>query len=546
MSRPTDPDLLALAEDVAAGRLPMADAEARLTDPGDVTELRSLVRAVGAVRAHAEATRMAPPVVAATSLDVARGPVRRQPVRGRSSRSLVGGLALGLAAVVVVGVVAFSLGGTTPIGPAASPSPAATPSSTPGSTPNSTPADSPAATAAPTEAATAAPTPIATAAPTPAATSAPATAAPTAAPSPVAAEGLPPIDSTPLPAPNLAFWTVEGETIHILIWDPMTNEMAETATVDTWTGDTIERTVLFAPNGAQFAVHEIDVTTSSPVQRLRVFAYGGELRWEAPRLTYVTAMAWSPDGTALAIGSLPIPWTVVQFGDTTIAAEPDVTTYQLDDQDGYALLGFSEDANTLYGYGTGGEAEYWEKLVALDRATGRLTQIDSIPPGATALSWANSTAPVDRFHPDGSIITRPGGARGDPTWALRTPGVGDVPIAVDPETVLTWGPDRQLVGLGTGFVADDGRPSLRLDLIDPTSGVAAALPQYAFPAGDYRADLRGARDGHALVLLAPSPSFTAKEAVVIELATGRAAVGLPPATLRDAELRFGGWLGRRD
>ena len=322
---------------------------------------------------------------------------------------------------------------------------------------------------------------------------------------------------------------MEGETIHILIWDPMTNEMAETATVDTWTGDTIERTVLFAPNGAQFAVHEIDVTTSSPVQRLRVFAYGGELRWEAPRLTYVTAMAWSPDGTALAIGSLPIPWTVVQFGDTTIAAEPDVTTYQLDDQDGYALLGFSEDANTLYGYGTGGEAEYWEKLVALDRATGRLTQIDSIPPGATALSWANSTAPVDRFHPDGSIITRPGGARGDPTWALRTPGVGDVPIAVDPETVLTWGPDRQLVGLGTGFVADDGRPSLRLDLIDPTSGVAAALPQYAFPAGDYCADLRGARDGHALVLLAPSPSFTAKEAVVIELATGRAAVGLPPA-----------------
>ena len=72
-------------------------------------------------------------------------------------------------------------------------------------------------------------------------------------------------------------------------------------------------------------------------------------------------MAWSPDGTALAIGSLPIPWTVMQFGDTT-SRPSRRSPRKLDDQDGYALLGFSEDANTLYGYGTGGEAEYWEKL----------------------------------------------------------------------------------------------------------------------------------------------------------------------------------------
>jgi hypothetical protein len=326
----------------------------------------------------------------------------------------------------------------------------------------------------------------------------------------------------------------------------MTSEMTETATIDTWTGDTIERTVLFAPNGALFAVHEINIATSSPVQRLRVFTYNGDLHWEAPHLTYVTAMAWSPDGTALAIGSLPLPWTVAQFGDTAIGAPPDVTTYELDDQDGYALLGFSEDANTLYGYGTGGEAEYWEKLVTVDRATGRLARIDSIPPGPTAVSWSNSTAPVDRFHPDGTVLTRPGGARGDPAWALRIEGDGDVPIPVDPEVSLTWGPDRQLVGLGAGFVADDGHPNLRLDLIDPITGEQAALPQYAFPPGDYGATLRGARGGYALVTLAPSSSPAANEAVVVELSTGRAAVGLPPAALRDGDLRFAGWLGRRD
>ena len=218
------------------------------------------------------------------TLDVLPGPVRRQPVRGRSLRP-VAGLLAGLAAVVVLGVVVSSTGQPATIGPGASMPPSAAASAPPAGT------ISPSATSAPT--------PL-----------------PTAAPSPVAADGLPPIDSSPLPAPNLAFWTVEGDAIHILLWDPMTSEMTETATVETWTGDTIERTVLFAPNGALFAVHEIDVTTSSPVQRLRVFHFDGALWWEAPRLTYVTALAWSADGTALAIGSLPTPWTVISIGDT--------------------------------------------------------------------------------------------------------------------------------------------------------------------------------------------------------------------------------------
>jgi hypothetical protein len=491
MTRQRDPDVLGLAEDVAAGRLLMSDAEARLPVESDRTELRSLVRALGAVGAHADATRVAPPLDAPTSLEVARGPVRQQPIRGRSTRPLVGGLALGLVVVVVVGVLALSLGGPAPIGPAASASSAATATATP---------------------------------------------AGTASPSMVAAEGLPPIASSSLPAPNVAFWTRDGETIHLLIWDPMTSEMAESATVDAWPGDDIEATVLFAPNGVHFVVHEINIATSSPVQRVRVFAFDGDLAWEAPanpRLPIVTGMAWSPDGTALAIGSLPAPWTVVQLSET--GAEPDVTTHELDNEDGYALLGFSEDANTLYGYGTGGEAEYWEKLVAVDRATGRLTHIEAIPSGPSALSWANSTAPVDRFHPDGSIIVQPGLARGEPSWAVRAGGE-DIPIPVDASAQLTWGPARQVVTLGT---------DLRLDVMDPATGVPATAPAYAFPDGDYRPDLRGARDGYTLVLLGPNPESEMKEAVIVELRGGGAAVGLSPADLRSGALGFGGWLGRR-
>jgi hypothetical protein len=517
MSRPIDPDLLTLAEDVHAGR-PMTDAEARLATEPERTELRSLVRALAALSAHADATRAAPSVAAPVSLEVARGPVPRQPVRGRSNRPLVGGLALALTAVVVVGVIALSLGGPSPTGPAAS-SPAGSPSAE--------------ASAVATARLTPVPTLVATTGPTPVATS-----APTTAPSMVAAEGLPLIESTPLAAPNLAFWTVEGESIQVLAWDPMASEMVEKAMVDTLTGGDIQRTLLFAPNGAHFAVHEINVTTSSPVQRVRIFGVAGDLVWTSPqnpRLPIVTRMAWSPDGSALAIGSLPVPWTVVQLSET--GAQPDVTTYELDDQDGYALLGFSEDGNTLYGSGTGGEAEYWQKLVSVNRATGRLAPIDAIPPGPTALSWADSTGPVDRFHPDGSILIQPGLARGEPSWAARIPAGEDVPIAVDPSAQITWGPDRQVVSLGT---------DLRLDVIDPATGEAAAAPGYAFPDGDYRAQLRGARDDFALVLLGPTPEGEVKEAVIVELSSGRAAVGLPPADLGRGALGFAGWLGRRD
>jgi hypothetical protein len=390
-----------------------------------------------------------------------------------------------------------------------------------------------------------------TSVPSASATSAPTTPTPvpTQAPTSVAADGLPPIESTHVPAPNLAFWIADGETIHILLWDPMTTDMVETATVETWPGSDIDRTVLFGPNGAHFAVHEINVATSSPVQRVRIFDFDGNLVWQAPddpRLPIVTGMAWSPDGTALAIGSLPVPWTLVQLSEG--GAEPDVTTYELDDRDGYALLGFSEDANTVYGYGTGGEAEYWQKLVALNRATGRLASIDSIPPGPSALSWANSTALVDRFHPDGTIIVQPGLARNDPMWALRTPDGTDVPVPVIKDAVLTWGPDRHLVSKGHNTQASPARdrPVFRVDLIeDPVTGALAEQPGYDLPPGMY-ADLFGARDGYTLVLGRADEAGDAKEAVVIELATGRAAVGLPPARLRSGELHVAGWLGRRD
>ena len=546
MARFDAPDLLQLAEYVDTGRITLTAAEASLERESDRRELRSLVRALAAVGEHAAAT-VGSARPSGDRLDVSPTAVRAVPRARPSMRSSFAGAAAALAAVVaVVIVIVIIQPAPPPVGGPTLPPVSAAP--TPGLTvapATPAPTASPAATAS-------APVAIPTTPPgesPPIATYPPATGVPIYRPVPTAAAGLPELPSQPLTGPNIAFWSLTApDRLSTWLWDPKVTHFVERAIVDTWPGDTILRTVLFAPNGALFAVHEIDQTTSSPVQRLRVFTYPGDLRWEAPRLTYVTAMAWSPDGTALAIGSLPVPWTVVQFGDTTIGAPPDVSTYELDDQDGYALLGFSEDGKTLLGYGTGGEAEYWEKLVSMNRATGRLVHLDSAPVGETALSHANSTAPVGQFDRGGGILALAGGARGDPHWVIRV-GANDVAVPIPASIRLTWGPDRSAIGLG-GVGASTG---LALDRFDPITGEPAELPRVGIPEGSYTGRLAGVQDGYALVLLSPFPAgdegvpFGNTEAVLVELGSGHLAVGLAPeGAAEGAFFEFAGWLGQRN
>jgi hypothetical protein len=447
------------------------------------------------------------------ALDVA--PTRVRPAAPRRSPGFALGGAFAVIAVVVVGAIAaLSLRPAPSVG---GPSPAATPSApatpTLGPTPN-----------------------VASAIPSP-----------LAPPSqgPIAAPGMPPIQPDAVAGPNLAFWSylTPPDRLATWLWDPKTTRFVEHLELETWPGPDIERTVLFAPNGAHLAIHEINVTTSSPVQRLRIITYDGELAWEAQPgdLPLVTSMAWSPDGTALAIGSLPSPWTVVQLSET--GAEPDVTTYELPMDDGYQLLGFSLDGNRLYGFGTGGEAEFWQKPAMLERARGLLGPIEAFPSGPTGLSTANATGPVGQFDALGRVLAIAGAPKGEPQWVLRT-GAEETPLEVSPDAKLTWTGAEP----GTAIAFQQRPDGVSLMRFDPPVMDVVDRPSTLLPSGDYRADLIGARGGFALLTLAPSGDETlAREALLVELATGRIAVGLAPEAAGDeAGFTFAGWLGQRD
>jgi hypothetical protein len=499
-------DVLVLAEAVADGARTLAEAERVLPDEAARAELRALVRALAAVRAHATASAMPERGPAsAAALEVAATRVRPGAPR-RSPGFALGGAFAVLAIVVVGAIAALSVRPGPSVG---GPSPAATP--TLGPTPN-----------------------VASAIPSP-----------LAPPSqgPVGAPGLPPLVPDAVAGPDLAFWSylTPPDRLATWIWDPKTVRFVEHLELETWPGPDIARTVLFAPNGAHLAIHEVNVTTSSPVQRVRIVDYDGTLVWEAASgdLPLVTAMAWSPDGTALAIGSLPSPWTVVQLSET--GAEPDVTTYELPMGDGYQLLGFSVDGNRLYGFGTGGEAEFWQKPVLLERSRGLLAPIEAFPAGPTGLSTANATGPVAQFDALGRVLAIAGAPKGDPHWVVRA-GEAETPVAVDASAALAWGPGGEIVALaavdGGGFILTTY----------PVTGEGRPTPAVTLPSGPYRADLIGARDGFALLTLASSGDDTpAREALLVELATGRIAVGLPPvAAGDDAGFTFAGWLGQRD
>jgi hypothetical protein len=570
-NRGSELDLLSLAEDVAFGRRSLDNVidQIAVVTPDDrerrraVAELQSLVVALTGVRAHARAT-------AATTREPAGGSAARdlliepRPVVRRRPRFGTGGTfaagATAVAAVVVLAVVIVSLRPGASVG-APSPAPSGEPSAVASDAPSasgSVPASSatsavPSSPFAPSSPTPPSPVPTPTASQVPPATpvtppatpspSAPATPVPTArptvAPSATAAEGLPPIQATSVAGPISAYWALTApDRLQVWLWNPLETRMVAQLAAATWPGSSIQRIVLISPDGSRVAIQEIDSTTNSPVQRVRIISLTGDVLWTAPKLPLVTAMAWSPDGTALAIGSLPFPWTVVQLN---AGAKPEVTTYNLDDRDGYALLGFSTDGNTLYGYGTGGEADFWEKPVALDRARGTLTNLDSFPAGSAALSHASSTAPVAQVDASGRVLALAGGAKGDLHWIIRD-AKGDTPVAVGTDAQLAWGGEAPIVALSRIPVNDE--TGLAVRRLDATGAeLPGAVP---LPAGSYSAVLAGAREDFALVALTPIASQRDREpvheVVLVDLATGATAVGLPPAGADGSGFTFAGWL----
>ena len=534
--RPAPLDLLALAEDVAAGRRALDNVidQIAVSIPDDrarrraVAELGSLVLALTGVRAHARATveaatrapREAP---AAGSLVVSPRPVvmRR---RGPGLAGAFAASATAIAGVIVVAVVVASLRpGPSIGGPEASRVVSSLPTVSQPAATSSRPAPS-----APS-AASAMPTPGDT-------------AGPTGSPVPTAAAGLPEIGSGQFSGPGLAFWSVGVAPGKLTLWTWNTaraSAFADQVDVDVWTDPGTIYQVLVSPAGGRFAVVEHAPGDPASHDRTRVFTWSGQVLWTSPADQPRTIdLAWSNDGTALALGAVPAPWTVLLFGPAGVA---DLSTYQLPGTNTYRLLAFSPDNAVLYGFETTGEAEFWQKPAALDLARGTISLVDAFPAGLRG----NAATAAGQINPDtGDVVATSGGATGDLHWITRH-GTVETAVPVDADVQLTWADATTLAELSRVPATSGSGWQLALAPLQPGPGV---VPTLNLGAGDYRAGLIGARDRVVLILVAPArmspnrpPGWT--EAVAVEVTSGRTAVGLAPdGAPAGTTFSFAGWI----
>jgi hypothetical protein len=87
----------------------------------------------------------------------------------------------------------------------------------------------------------------------------------------------------------------------------------------------------------------------------------------------------------------------------------------------YGLIGFSADGSRLYGWETGGEAEWWQRPVAVDLASGVLSTLPGFPTDTlTGIGSSNATFPLERIAGgSGAALGQPLMAKGDPEWAAE-------------------------------------------------------------------------------------------------------------------------------
>jgi hypothetical protein len=489
-------DLLDLAEDVAAGRLTMAQAEGRLrARSGDsrraddeIEELRSLVRALSAVGAHARATAESLGQAPATSpllqvRDVPAvavgGSVRRRSLAradGRAGQRPV----FAFAAVLLL---AAALAGASFIGGRL--------------------ANQPQASSFP-----------------PVAVASPSASAPEG--SPVASASEPPASEQPSPTPRpdrvrAALWTLSGpKQITVSQWAVPKVKTLASFTIDTWPdpdragGSVIIRQVLASPTGRYFAVAETDPGART---RLRLTNSRGEVTWSKESANGIPALAWSGDGSQLAIAFAPEPWLVVKAG----GGSPTAREYTLPAGSALKLVGFSADGRSLLGYEGTGEAAPWEQPMAVDLVSGDVSRLQAFP----AIAASNTTTVAPRVDPVTGRVLDSGGLAGtEPDWAMYTGQrrvVLDLPVTtrralIDPR----WTDDGTVLVLMTPI--DDLPPSGTqrdpvLELIrEPGPGakpvkIADASWAFSGPKGTRcRGALLEARAGHVLIGLATYPS----------------------------------------
>jgi len=539
---PTDP--LGLAEAVSAGALTEAAAEAILraahgadTRRADeeIAELRDLLTAIRGVRRHAEAFHATAdsaaedagsdvePVssgpLSVVPRRVARADVRLRPAHPVDrSRWATSGVLAAAAVVVLAVVVVGSQLTTSRI--AATPSP-----SSPLAVATGTPAPSSGPSSQLPSPSSGAPSPTATGTP---------------APGGIGVPGVPPIVSEALGGtPGIVYWTLTAEDrISVTEWNPNGDSPAISFTASTWPdparadGTTIDRRVVVSPDGRHIAFEEREVRVPGR-WRLRVFDASGALEWTDPNPAD-DDFVWSADGARLALGHPPGMWRIVTFG----SGKPSVAT--LDLGGAYALLGFSESGDLLYGYQTEGEQEFWSTPISYPRSGGSVTTIGSFSGQADPLAVSNGTTPTTAVAQDAGTLLQPGV---DPQtghvldtgglsgllqgWELRD-GTTHTPLdfgALGSGGLLGlgWGPDGSIVVAAQAAV--DSPLDLRL-VLPAEPSVVQPRPTFTLPSGTYWQRFDGVRGTTVLLGLAADRAHDslylgADELVAVDLSASR-------------------------
>jgi hypothetical protein len=536
MSSRQTPDLLALAEDVASRRMPRAAAVAELRAAGGrdvdarIAELDGLVTAIEAVGRLA-APQAGASVGARAAVDSAGSVAGAQathpgmdlrrpvavPVPGPTVRATrrIGSSISGIAALVGAVLIGAVLAGVVMLGAARVPV-AATPQ------PSSTPV--------------------------------------------TADPAIPPIlDERLGDAPRAAFWSLVSSD-RVAVWTWASGEaLVKLAEVSAWADPagtppgglgSVQRTLLVSPDGRRFAFAE---TTGSGVLRgrLRVFDAAGRLVWElggtgADGVGSLAALAfaWSPDGRSLAVESGS--WDIVSFDEAGAAVSHhlDATTPL---ENAYGLIGFSADGGHLYGWQTGGEAEWWQRPVAVDVSTGALTTLAGFPADALAgVGASNATFPLERIAGgDGAALAQPLLAKGDAAWAAVREGTS-VPVATSSrpqDSDPRWGPPGRAVVVTPRASGDASEVPAGIVSVVAPGATGTIREAFTFAPGAYDIAPGGVSGDFALCLAAAphgavgGSALGYDEAVLVRTSDGATSVVVAPGRSADgAGVMFAGWV----
>ena len=300
--------------------------------------------------------------------------------------------------------------------------------------------------------------------------------------------------------------------------------------------------VLASPDGRFVAINEHLVGDPASHDVVQVFDAAGHVLWTSPDGSPRTIdMAWAPDSSRLALAAVPLPWTVLTFSASgTITTK----TYQLSTDAAYRLIGFNAKATAIIGYESSGEAEFWDKPVSLDLATGTITSIDAFPGGmqSNASNPGQGTYPLDRINEtNGDVLAVSGGAQGPANWVVKS-GSNEQPVGVDSTDELAWSGDKIIDSAAVPGPTASSAGGWAVSAVEPGSP-ATLTPIVQFAPGPYTSGLASSRDGFVLMGLLqlrgwpPIPGWS--EAVLVDVSSGNTGVGLRSGF---GDLWFAGWL----